>query len=96
MFCLLEMRYYVCGLCFHFHCVCVCVCVCVFAQGGVVHVCVGGVLTATEIETAESADDRESHVIITRLSGDLRLLSAVNLATNQQKSTLHLQTVKKH
>ena len=65
-------------------------------QSGVVHVCVGCVFCVTSIHVGGhyTSDQEKSHVIVTCLSGDLKLLSAISLFTDgQQNSHLYLQTV---
>lgn len=59
--------------------------------------CIGGVFHATSvgIGTKEGNNsDQQSHVIVTCMSHDLKLLSSINLAHNgEQKSNLYLHTV---
>ena len=61
------------------------------------HVCIGGVFCATDVDIRAPATEEgeESHVMITCLSRDLRLLTAVvlNFDPHQQKSALYLRVV---
>ena len=69
----------------------------VFLQSGALHICIGGVFCATSTASTggeEHDGGQQSHVMVTCLSRDLKMLSAVSLAPQQHdRVSLQLHTV---